>query len=309
MRRRRLRAGTRGSLLARRQTSWVIARIKEACPGLEIEEVIISTRGDQDAETPLPRIGEKGLFTRALEEALLSGEIDFAVHSLKDLPTEMPSGLALGGIPARANPLDALVTPDKRLGVYELPRGSRVGTSSLRRAAQLRSLRPDLVIAEIRGNLDTRLRKLKGGVVDAVVVAAAGLERMGWDDLPYTLLDPDLCLPAPGQGALAVEIREGDSLLEEICARFLDDPQTRQAVTAERAFLEALGGGCQVPLGAYGVVEGNRLELRGIVISRDGERFAKGIYIGDPSTPREAGFALAKSLLEKGAEEILADEI
>lgn len=308
MRRRRLRAGTRGSLLARRQTSWVIERIREACPGLEIEEVIITTRGDQDAETPLPRIGEKGLFTRALEEALLSGEIDFAVHSLKDLPTEIPPGLALGGIPARANPLDALVTPDERLEVYKLPSGSRVGTSSLRRAAQLRSLRPDLVIAEIRGNLDTRLRKLKAGVVDAIVVAAAGLERMGWEDLPYTLLSPELCLPAPGQGALAVEIREGDSLLEEICGRALDDPRTRQAVTAERAFLEALGGGCQVPLGAYGVVEGSRLELKGIVISRDGERFVKGVYIGDAGAPREAGFALARSLLEKGAEEILADE-
>ncbi|MGB9791795.1 MAG: hydroxymethylbilane synthase [Thermacetogeniaceae bacterium] len=306
--RKRLRVGTRGSLLARRQTSWVVGKIKEAYPDLEIEEVIISTRGDQDTATPLPKIGEKGLFTRALEEALLSGEIDFAVHSLKDLPTDIPPGLALGGIPGRANPLDALVTCGERLGLQELPPGFRVGTSSLRRAAQLRSQRPDLAIAEIRGNLDTRLRKLREGVVDAVVVAAAGLERMGWDDLPYALLPPEVCLPAPGQGALAVEIREGDPLLQEICKRVLDDLRTRQAVTAERAFLEALGGGCQVPLGAYGVVENGRLELSGIVISRDGKRFARGIYIGDPGAPREAGFALAKSLLEKGAEEILADE-
>lgn len=308
MKRKRIRAGTRGSLLARRQTSWVIERIKEIYPDLQIEEVIISTKGDQDAATPLPKIGEKGAFTRALEDALLSGEIDFAVHSLKDLPTEIPSGLALGGIPARATPLDALVTPGNKQELRELSPGSRIGTSSLRRAAQLRSRRPDLVIADIRGNLDTRLRKLREGQVDALVVAAAGLERMGWDDVPYTLLSPDICLPAPGQGALAVEIRAGDPLLIEICKRALDDPRTRQAVTAERAFLEALGGGCQVPVAAYGVMENNRLELRGIVISPDGTRYAKGVYLGDPANPREAGISLARSLLKKGAKEIIAGE-
>ncbi|HHW41755.1 MAG TPA: hydroxymethylbilane synthase [Syntrophomonadaceae bacterium] len=309
MKRKHLRAGTRGSLLARRQTSWVIERIRESYPELDIEEVIISTRGDLDTETPLPEIGEKGTFTRALEGALLNGEIDFAVHSLKDLPTEIPAGLALGGIPVRANPLDALVTPKEKQELQDLPPGSRIGTSSLRRAAQLRCRRPDLLVTDIRGNLDTRLRKLEEGRVDALVVAAAGLERMGWENVNYTLLSPDACLPAPGQGALAVEIRAEDVFLRELCERALDDSRTRQAVTAERAFLEALGGGCQVPVGAYGVVENHRLELRGIVISTDGTRFARGVYIGDPGDPRAAGRSLAKSLLEKGAKEILADVI
>lgn len=301
--------GTRGSLLARRQTSWVVERIRALFPELVIEELVITTRGDARTDVPLPKIGDKGAFTRELEAALLSGEIDFAVHSLKDLPTEIPEGLTLGAVPERANPLDALLARDGRISFAELAEGSVVGTSSLRRAAQLRRARPDLQISDVRGNLDTRIRKLRQGQMDALVLAAAGLDRMGWEQGNYTLLPPDVCLPAPGQGALAVEIREGDQEMREICLRTLEDPATRRAVTAERAFLEGLGGGCQVPVGAYAVIEGGCLCLQGAVISSDGSRCVRGEVKEEPERAEEAGRSLAALLMEQGAKEILADEL
>jgi hydroxymethylbilane synthase len=305
---RALRVGTRGSLLARRQTAWVIEKIKTKYDDMEIEERVITTRGDLQSETPLsklPQIGEKGLFTREIEGALISGEIDFAVHSLKDLPTDLPAGIALGAVPERANPLDALVSRS-RGDLASLPAGKRIGTSSLRRAAQIRRLYPELEITDIRGNLDTRLRKLLQETVDALILAAAGLERMGWQPHAYSLIPPEECLPAPGQGALAVEIREDDLFMRQLCGAALEDPSARLAVTAERAFLTGLGGGCQVPVGALALVRGDLLRLQGIVIQVDGQRWLSGAADARPEEAFEAGISLANRLLEQGAGEILA---
>lgn len=299
----KLRVGTRGSVLARRQTSWVVSRIKEAYPDVAVEEIVITTRGDRNTQVPLPKIGDKGLFTRELETALLSGEIDFAVHSLKDLPTEIPDGLCIGAVPPRAIPLDAVVAPGG-LRLEDLPEGARLGTSSLRRTAQIRLLRPDLIFVDIRGNLDTRLRKLGEGLVDALVLAAAGLERLGLD-VSYEPISLDVCLPAPGQGALAVEIRSDDCLMQEICRNALEDPASRQEVEAERAFLQGLGGGCQIPVGALARVEGRMLYLQGIVVQPDGRRYLKDGITGEPERALELGEKLAVSLMKKGAKEIL----
>lgn len=306
---RRLRAGTRGSELARRQTAWVIARIREKYPELEIEEVIISTKGDRDRSpfSQLVRGGDVGLFTKELEKALLKGEIDLAVHSLKDLPVVLPQGLILGAVPERAVPFDAVVTREG-VRLADLPPGSRLGTSSLRRSAQIRYHYPDLSFVDLRGNLDTRIRKLQRGEVDAVILAAAGLMRLGYKENDYALLPPDLCLPAPGQGALAVEIRSDDHLLRDICCDVLDDYRSRQAVTAERALLQELGGGCRLPLGAYACIEGDDLLLRGAVASPDGSRLLQGQAAGAAGRPLEVGRSLAKILIEKGAKEILAGE-
>jgi hydroxymethylbilane synthase len=305
----KLRAGTRGSKLARWQTASVIARIQKKYPELEIEEVIISTKGDQD-KSPLSELakkGEVGLFTKALEKTLLNGEIDFAVHSLKDLTVELPPGLSLGAVPERVTPFDALVTRDGSL-LEDLPAGSRLGTSSLRRASQIRYHFPDLKVVDLRGNLDTRVRKVEQGEVDAVILAAAGLLRLGYDKNIFTLLDPAICLPAPGQGALAVEIRAGDAQMQEICATVLDDYQVHQEVVAERALLQALGGGCQLPLGAYARLHGESLMLQGAIAASDGSRILRAEITGRADQPLAVGVALAEILIEKGAKEILACE-
>ncbi len=295
--------GTRGSLLARAQALWVAAQIRELFPGLEVELVTITTRGDLNPTVPLPRLGEKGAFTQELEKALREGEIDLAVHSLKDLPVQLAPGLLLGAVPVREDPRDVLVSRDGR-GLADLAPGARLGTCSLRRSAQLRRLRPDLTFADLRGNVDTRLRKLRQGLVDALVLAAAGLVRLGKEPPGLFFLPPEVCLPAPGQGALGVEARAGGGFLEEVC-RSLDDPAARAAVTAERSFLAALGGGCQVPVGALASLEAGRLRLRGRVLSRDGSRLVEGEAWGDPEKPRELGEELARELLARGAEEIL----
>ncbi len=310
-----LRVGTRGSLLARRQTAWVIQKIRARFPEIEIAERIVSTRGDLHPETPLPKlpqIGEKGLFTRELEAALLSGEIDLTVHSMKDLPTVLPEGLTVGAVPERANPLDALVAKEKQ-ALDDLRPGATIGTSSLRRAAQIRRLYPALEIVDIRGNLDTRLRKLDQGQVDALALAAAGLERMGWQEGGYSPIAPEISLPAPGQGALAVEIRNNDDLTRQLCGESLEDRSARLAVTAERAFLSGLGGGCQVPVGALALVDENVLRLQGIVIRVDGQRWLSGQVEAHLQGTCEAwrhdafqaGSDLANRLLSQGAKEIL----
>lgn len=316
---RALRVGTRGSLLARYQTSWVIQKIRAKFPDIEVAERIISTKGDLHHETPLsklPQIGERGLFTRELEAALLSGEIDLAVHSMKDLPTILPEGLTVGAVPERANPLDALVARDKQ-GLEDLCAGAIIGTSSLRRAAAIRRLYPALKISDIRGNLDTRLRKMQQGQVDALVLAVAGLERMGWQASDYFPIAPEVSLPAPGQGALAVEIRENDDLTRQLCGESLEDRSARLTVTAERAFLSGLGGGCQVPVGALALVDDHVLRLQGIVIQVDGQRWLSGqieahLQGSCASWRHEAfqsGIDLANSLLCQGAKEILSGVI
>ena len=289
--------GSRGSQLALWQAKWIAARLAER--GHETRIEIIKTTGDKITDVPLAKVGTKGLFTKEIEEALLDGRIDLAIHSLKDLPTEVPDGLALAAVPEREDPRDALVG----VRLNELPPGAAVGTSSLRRAAQLRVTRPDLVIESVRGNLDTRLRKLDEGQYRAIVLAAAGLTRLGWADRIAEILSPDVMCPAVGQGALAVETRvEGAG--RDICGA-LDHAATRAAVTAERAVLAALGGGCQVPIGAYAVVEGDALRLVGVVIAPDGGRAVRKSDTGAAVDAEAIGKRVGGALLADGAREIL----
>jgi hydroxymethylbilane synthase len=292
-----LRIGSRGSQLALWQARWVEQRLEAIGETCHIE--IIRTTGDRVTDVPLAKVGTKGLFTKEIEEALFDGRIDLAVHSLKDLPVELPAGLRIAAIPERESALDALV--GRRLA--ELAPGAKVGTSSLRRVAQLRAARPDLAIESVRGNLDTRLRKLDAAQYDAVVVAAAGLRRLGWESRIAETLPPDLMCPAVGQGALGIETRdEGDAA--RICAA-LDHASTRAAVTAERALLAALGGGCQVPIGAYGRVDGERLDLMAVVASPDGTSLIRREASGSAAHAAPIGQQLGAVLLDAGAREVL----
>jgi hydroxymethylbilane synthase len=289
--------GSRGSQLALWQANWVAARLREH--GHETRIEIIRTTGDKITDEPLAKVGTKGLFTKEIEEALLDGRIDLAIHSLKDLPTEVPDGLILAAAPEREDARDAMV--GARLN--DLTTGAKVGTSSLRRAAQLRVARPDLVIESVRGNLDTRVRKLDDGEYSAIVLAAAGLTRLGWAHRIAEVLSPEVMCPAVGQGALAVETRiEGHG--RNVCAA-MDHPATRAAVTAERAVLAALGGGCQVPIGAYATVEGDMLRLNAVVIAPDGVRAVRKTGEGSVAGASEIGARVGQALLDDGAREIL----
>jgi hydroxymethylbilane synthase len=289
--------GSRGSQLALWQAKWVAARLGEH--GHETRIEIIRTTGDKITDVPLAKVGTKGLFTKEIEEALLDGHIDLAIHSLKDLPTEVPDGLILAAAPEREDARDAMV--GARLN--DLTTGAKVGTSSLRRAAQLRLARPDLVIESVRGNLDTRVRKLDEGQYSAIVLAAAGLTRLGWAHRIAEVLSPEVMCPAVGQGALAVETRiEGHA--RNVCAA-MDHPATRAAVTAERAVLAALGGGCQVPIGAYATVEGDTLRLKAVVIAPDGVRAVRKTSEGSVAGASEIGARVGQALLDDGAREIL----
>jgi len=288
---------SRGSALALWQAHWIQGQL--AAAGHESRIEIIKTTGDKITDVPLAKVGTKGLFTKEIEEALLDGRADLAVHSLKDLPTELPDGLVLAAVPPREDPRDAMV--GKRL--TELERGARVGTSSLRRAAQLRQMRPDLEIVSVRGNVDTRLRKLDEGQFDAILLASAGLKRLGWAERIAEILGPELMCPAVGQGALAIETRpEGAG--HDVCAA-LDDPETHVAVTAERALLRALGGGCQVPIGAHATVADGRLKLTGIVASPDGAQLIRAVAEGAEADAEALGREVAAELLSQGAREIL----
>jgi hydroxymethylbilane synthase len=288
---------SRGSQLALWQARWVAAQL--AARGHECRIEIIKTTGDKITDVPLAKVGTKGLFTKEIEEALLAGTADLAVHSLKDLPTELPPGLVLAATPVREDACDALV--GRRLS--ELADGARVGTSSLRRAAQLRKLRPALAVDSVRGNLDTRLRKLDEGQYDAILLAAAGLKRLGWGDRIAEVLSPDVMCPAVGQGALAIETRESGAGFDASIT--LDDPATRVAITAERAVLGALGGGCQVPIGAHASVREGGLQLRAIVASPDGSELVSSRAEGDVSEAERLGQLVAAELLDRGARAIL----
>ena len=288
---------SRGSQLALWQARWVQSRL--AALGRESRIEIIKTTGDKITDVPLAKVGTKGLFTKEIEEALLDARADLAVHSLKDLPTELPEGLALAAVPAREDPRDALVGR----ALADLAGGARVGTSSLRRSAQLRRLRPDLLVESVRGNLDTRLRKLDEGQYDAILLAAAGLNRLGWGHRIAQLLDPALMCPAVGQGALAVETRDAGEAFE-IC-RALDDAATHHAVDAERGVLLKLGGGCQVPIGAHAVVTEGRLRMAALVSSPDGAEVVRGETEGPCDAAAALGAALGQELLDRGARRIL----
>jgi hydroxymethylbilane synthase len=294
---------TRPSALARWQTQWVITALKAAHPDLICKEKVITTQGDKILDKPLPEIGGKGLFTQELESELLSGSVHCAVHSLKDLPVENPEDLTIGCIPVRAEVRDALISAEGYT-LESLPPASVVGTSSLRRAAQVLAARPDLTIASLRGNVDTRLRKALKGQYDAILLAGAGLARLGLEAHVTQWLPLDVMLPAPGQGALAVQCRSYDfetlSLLSS-----LEDSDTRAAVNAERQFLLGLGGGCAVPVAAYAAVSGQQsaISLTGLVASVDGTRIVK--VAGEGADPVELGDRLAQEAIAQGANEIL----
>lgn len=293
-----LRIGSRGSKLALWQAEWVARELARLGQSARIE--IIRTTGDKMTDVALAQVGAKGLFTREIEEALLAGRIDLAVHSLKDLPTALPEGLTLAAVLQREDARDAVV--GRRL--CDLEPGARVGTSSLRRAAQLRRLRPDLLIEPVRGNVDTRLRRLAEGRYDAIVLALAGLRRLGWEERIAEILPLETMLPAVGQGALAIETREGDEVVRAAC-RPLEDPDTRRAVMAERALLAGLGGGCQVPIAAHAELSDGALRLRAVVISPDGAQAVRDEIRGAPEDAEELGSELARRLLTSGAQAIL----
>jgi len=283
--------------LALWQARWVSAQLTER--GHECRIEIIKTTGDKITDVPLAKVGTKGLFTKEIEEALLDGRADLAVHSLKDLTTELPEGLVLAAVPEREDPRDAVV--GKRLA--DLPASAKVGTSSLRRSAQLRKLRPDLTIESVRGNLDTRLRKLDEGQYDAILLAAAGLKRLGWGGRIAEILPAETMCSAVGQGALAIETRASGAGFDAVQA--MDHADTHAAVLAERGVLSALGGGCQVPIGAHATVEGGRLQLLGVVASPDGDEVIRGAAAGAVSAAESLGRALGNELLERGARRIL----
>ncbi|MGH8060166.1 MAG: hydroxymethylbilane synthase [Candidatus Entotheonellia bacterium] len=300
-----VRIGTRGSLLALQQTQLVVDRLRAAWPELAVETIRYRTKGDRVLDVPLAKIGDKGLFVRELEEALLAGQIDLAVHSVKDLPSQLPEGLSIRMVLEREDPRDALVARDG-LVLATLPEKAIIGTSSLRRRAQLLHWRPDLTIVPLRGNVDTRLRKLKTEGLDGIVIAAAGLERMGWGARISEIIPPDICIPAVGQGALGSEVRAADAAIEALLQP-LACRTTEIAVRAERAFLERLQGGCQVPAAAFAHIEGGTIWLRGMLSSVDGASLLRGERYGSVETPDRVGVALAEALLSRGGEAILRE--
>jgi hydroxymethylbilane synthase len=299
---RTLRLGTRGSKLARWQADWVAGELQRL--GHTVELVEIATRGDVEQVAAVEEIGTRGVFTKEIQRALLAGEVDLAVHSLKDLPTEPVEGLILAAVPPRESSADVLVSRDGA-ALESLPRGARIGTGSLRRQAQLRHVRPDLHVADIRGNVDTRLRKLDDGQFDALVLAEAGLRRLGLEERISQVLPFTTMLPAVGQGALAIECRADDTETREILVS-LNDPMTRAAVAAERALLEHLRGGCMAPIGGLGRLEGRKLRLSSVVLSADGVRRLTCNDVGSSSDAESLGVRVADVLLAQGAAELIA---
>ena len=296
-----LRIGTRGSILAKWQAESVRKQLF-AATGMEAEIVIIKTSGDKMQQAPLTQIGGKGIFIKELEEALLEETIDLAVHSVKDVPTDIPSRLMFPAVCRRDDVRDCLVGSK----LANLRQGARVGTSSLRRQAQLRHLRPDLDLRDLRGNVDTRLRKVESGEYEAVMVAKAGLDRLGLSQRISEVLAPELCMPAVGQGAIAVECRLKDTEAADLLAP-LDDAETRTAILAERALLAALHGGCQVPLGAWARVERSELLLDACVCSVDGSQYVKQRATSPPEQAAQLGEHMARLLIDAGAQSILEE--
>ncbi len=329
MKNERLTIGTRGSKLALWQAEFVKRNLQNMSPGLMIVILKIKTTGDKILDVPLSQVGGKGLFVKEIEEALLRGDADIAVHSMKDVPTDFPEGLHLSAVCEREDPRDALIVSDalqmKRRGarvkcrtanverqksktslIFALPEQAKIGTSSLRRSCQLLSMRPDLRIEQLRGNLDTRLRKLDEGQFDAIVLAAAGVKRLGWQDRITEILPPDISLPAIGQGAIGIECRINDERVNRLIAG-LNHQETFIAVRAERAFLRELEGGCQVPIAGYARLIGKKIVMHGLVGSISGDRVIRASIKGDPGRAETLGISLAQEVLAKGAKEILDD--
>jgi hydroxymethylbilane synthase len=300
-----IKIGTRGSALALAQSNWVAAQISGRHPGCRVELFIIKTTGDKIQNVPLAQIGGKGLFIKEIEEALLSGQVDLAVHSLKDMPAEIPDGLMLGAVPPREDCRDAFIS-SRYKNLAAIPSGGRVGTGSLRRRVQLLHRRPDLEVVPIRGNVDTRLKKMEDLGLDALILAAAGLNRLGLGHLYQCCVPEAEMLPAVSQGALGLEIRTADPDLRELVS-VLDDTPTRLAVTAERAFLARLEGGCVVPVAALGRVEGDLLHLEALISDLEGRRLLRDSVRGPVSEAAGLGTSLAESLLAQGGREILSE--
>jgi hydroxymethylbilane synthase len=302
----KLRVGSRGSQLALWQANHVSSLLRAR--GHEVEIEIIHTTGDKIVDVPLAMVGAKGgsgkgIFTKEIEEALAAGRVDLAVHSLKDLPTELPVGFEIAAVTEREDPRDAFCSRNFAR-IEDLPQGSRVGTSSLRRQAQLKAVRPDLDIYPLRGNVDTRLRKLEQGEYDAIILATAGLKRLGKMELLKQIIPVEIMCPAAGQGALAIEIREGDAAMRNQLA-FLDHAPTRTAITCERALLNSMGGGCQVPIGAFAEMRDGKLHLESVVANPDGSQLLRESRDGDLNDPETLGSAVGKTLLNRGGDRIL----
>ena len=300
-----VRIATRKSPLALWQANYVKAELEKNYPGLQVELLPMSTRGDKILDSPLAKVGGKGLFVKELEEALLRNEADLAVHSMKDVPVEFPDGLCLATICQREDPRDAFVS-NHFASIDALPSGARVGTSSLRRQCQLRARRPDLQVLDLRGNVNSRLAKLDAGDYDAILLAAAGLKRLGLEARITALLECGESLPANGQGAVGIECRSTDTELLTLLSR-LEDKGTRQRVMAERAMNRSLQGGCQVPIGAYAELQGDELWLRGLVGSIDGQRILRAEIRGPVSDAETLGVKVAGALLAQGADKLLAE--
>lgn len=295
--------GTRGSKLALVQSEYIMRKLKEK--GYSSVLKIIKTKGDKILDTPLSKIGDKGLFVKEIEEELLKKTVDIAVHSLKDMPSLLPDELCIGATPERVDKRDVFISKNgKKLN--ELPGSSIIGTGSLRRKAQLLSVRPDFIVKDIRGNLDTRLRKLEGEEFDGLVLAAAGFIRMDLEDKITEYLSPDMVIPSAGQGVIAVEIRKDNKEILDLL-REIDDPVSRDEISAERSFLFTIEGGCQIPAGACASVSGNRLTLKGLIASLDGKKLFRGEITGDRRKGKELGRELAEKLLSDGAHVILKE--
>ncbi len=300
-----IKIGTRKSLLAMTQSTWIKGLIEKQYPDVTVELVKIVTQGDKILDVPLAKVGGKGLFVKELEEAMLKNEVDIAVHSMKDVPAELPDGLTLGIITKRENPFDAFIS--KKYGsLAELPQGATVGTSSLRRKAQLSKLRPDLVIEDLRGNIDTRLRKLEEGRYDAIILASAGINRLGMTDKITSCFTAAEMLPAVAQGAVGIELRSKDKDLLKALS-FMDHRETSIAVRAERAFLTRLEGGCQVPIAGFAEVNGDYVTLTGLVAAIDGSKIIKKTATGSPDEAEAMGKGLAEEILAMGGKEILGE--
>ncbi len=300
-----LRIGTRQSLLALWQSNYIAGLLQQQYPDCQVTLKKIVTKGDRILDVPLAQIGGKGLFTKEIETDLLDGSIDLAVHSLKDMPTVLPEGLCLTAITSRANVGDAFVS-NKYDSFAQLPEGAVLGTSSLRRKAQLLAVRPDLKIVDLRGNVDTRLRKLDEGRMDAIILAAAGLERLGHAGRIKEIIPTSICLPAVGQGALAIECRSNDEEVRSMLA-FLNDDAVKQATDAERAFLGLIEGGCQVPIGVHADVNGTEIKIEAVIASLDGSAILRNTISGPSEQAAELGRQLGRQMLDDGGRQILAD--
>ncbi len=300
---RQIIVGSRGSKLALIQTNWVISELKKLNPELEFKIEKISTKGDKRTDAPLSRLGGVGLFTKELEVALIKGKIDLAVHSTKDVPTEIPKELTIGATPKREDPHDVLIS-NNNTTLEKLPDNARIGTSSLRRKAQLLAFRPDFKILDLRGNLDTRLQKLEIEDLDAIIVAYAGLRRMDYKGQISQIIPFDIMLPAVGQGSLCIEIREDDSKTNKLVLG-IDDRQTRASVEAERALLAKLQGGCQIPIGAYAEIKKNDLHVEAVICTLDGDHTIRDRHSGPVSQASKIGDTLAQRMLDNGGIKIL----